>query len=159
MSERRFLVIAIHVFTLVFLRRRSNKTTFIAIVSGVWILIAVWTLVARFGLQKSDLGPYFGVSKEGCEISSGYVGEIIFFEYFLVSTTRYWHQMLDSQCFNRCYSVWLSARCSTSPCVSAFALTNLALTRPGRRGLPGKREQVMCRTLKESPIPRCASRG
>ncbi|KAF5318852.1 hypothetical protein D9619_010962 [Psilocybe cf. subviscida] len=79
-----FLVIAIHVFTLVFLRRRSNKTTFIAIVSGVWILIAVWTLVARFGLQKSDLGPYFGVSKEGCEISSGYVGEIIFFEYFLV---------------------------------------------------------------------------
>jgi hypothetical protein len=79
-----FLVIAVHIFTLVFLRRRSNKATFIAIVCGVWILIVFWTLVARFGLQRSDWGPYFGVSKEGCEISSGYAGEIIFFEYFLV---------------------------------------------------------------------------
>lgn len=58
------LVIAIHVFNLLFLRHQTKR------IAGIAVTVATWSFVGTIGifgpavLAKANIGPYFGVAGE-----------------------------------------------------------------------------------------------
>ncbi|PPQ78010.1 hypothetical protein CVT25_015566 [Psilocybe cyanescens] len=69
------LIIAIHLFHILFLRIRATRAVFIGAIVTAWSLILLLLLIGRFGFQKADQGPYFDIAGSSCGISSGYATE------------------------------------------------------------------------------------
>ncbi|KZT36739.1 hypothetical protein SISSUDRAFT_1023827, partial [Sistotremastrum suecicum HHB10207 ss-3] len=78
------LVIAGHIFNLLFLRFRSTRKEMIAVLCGVWSLVGVVVFVGPVAIQKEDLGPYFGVSGYWCWITDLYPNAQRYLEYLFM---------------------------------------------------------------------------
>lgn len=78
-------MIAVHVFNLLFLRWRTTRVSMAATLVGGWSAVAMIVLVGPSVIQKSEKGPYFGVSGFWCWITSDYPDEQLYLEYFFVS--------------------------------------------------------------------------
>jgi len=74
--------ISVHLFNLLFLRYPDTKTgMFAALVLG-WALVGTIVLVGPATIQKSQIGPYFGVSGLWCWIAKEYPLPRFYLEYF-----------------------------------------------------------------------------
>lgn len=58
----RFLIIAMHVFNVLFLRIPVSKVIHIGAVCAAWSFVFLVVLIGRFATQRPELGPYFGIS-------------------------------------------------------------------------------------------------
>lgn len=76
------LIIAIHVFNVLFLRISVPKVIHIGALCFAWSFIFFIVLVGRFAMQRPELGPYYGISGAWCWISPNYPKERMFLEYF-----------------------------------------------------------------------------
>jgi len=75
------LIIALHLFHILFLRVRATDPVFIGTLISAWSFILFVLLVGRFAIQKPEKGPYFGISGSWCWITSNYGVERIVMEY------------------------------------------------------------------------------
>ncbi|KAJ3501644.1 hypothetical protein NLJ89_g9243 [Agrocybe chaxingu] len=76
------VVIAIHLFGLLFLRIRADTALFLALICLAWTLIVVLVWIGPIAIEKTDSGPYYGISGVWCWITTNYPKEQIFLEYF-----------------------------------------------------------------------------
>jgi len=76
------LVIAIHLFNLLFLRIGAHKRVFLAVICTVWLTILLIVSLGPALAQTKARGPYFGISGTWCWITSSYPLHQIFLEYF-----------------------------------------------------------------------------
>jgi hypothetical protein len=75
------LIIALHLFNILFLRIRATRTVFIGTLISAWSFILFVLLVGRFAIQKPEKGPYFGISGSWCWITPNYGVERVVMEY------------------------------------------------------------------------------
>jgi len=75
------LIIALHLFNILFLRIRATNIAFLGTVISAWSFILFIVLVGRFAIQKPEKGPYFGISGSWCWITSNYGVERVVMEY------------------------------------------------------------------------------
>lgn len=77
----RSLIIAMHVFNVLFLRIPVSKVIHIGAVCSVWSFVFFIVLIGRFATHRPELGPYFGISGAwwgGYPISYNYlISEIV----------------------------------------------------------------------------------
>ncbi|KZT37254.1 hypothetical protein SISSUDRAFT_987947, partial [Sistotremastrum suecicum HHB10207 ss-3] len=78
------LVIAIHTWTLLFLRIRPSTPILYATLAGVWSLIICVILSGPGAIQTTTSGPYFGISGFWCWISPNYAVQRFCLEYLFM---------------------------------------------------------------------------
>ncbi|KAH9477373.1 hypothetical protein JR316_0009579 [Psilocybe cubensis] len=66
------LIIAIHLFHVLFLRIRATRPVFIGAIISAWALVLLILFIGRFGFQREEKGPYFGIAGTSCGITSSY---------------------------------------------------------------------------------------
>ncbi|KAF8156626.1 hypothetical protein B0H34DRAFT_468877 [Crassisporium funariophilum] len=76
------LVIAIHLFNLLFLRILSHKAVPVTVICIVWLTILLIVVLGPAVAQTKARGPYFGISGAWCWITSNYPLHQIYLEYF-----------------------------------------------------------------------------
>jgi Slime mold cyclic AMP receptor len=79
------LVIAIHTFTLVFLKVRVPQKVLYATLVLVWLFVGFLVILGPAALQRPEKGPFWGVSGSWCWITTNYVAEQFAMEYLFVS--------------------------------------------------------------------------
>lgn len=58
----RSLIIAMHIFNVLFLRIPVSRAIHIGAVCSAWAFVFFIVLIGRFATQRAELGPYFGIS-------------------------------------------------------------------------------------------------
>ena len=79
------LILAFHVFNLLFLRWKTTRSSLIATLFGGWSFIFMIVSLGPSVIETPERGPYFGVSGAWCWITSAYGPEQTYMEYFFVS--------------------------------------------------------------------------
>ncbi|KAF8577435.1 hypothetical protein K439DRAFT_553971 [Ramaria rubella] len=81
------LIIAIHTFSLLFIRLRISNAVFFSILGGVWVFIGFVVMMGPVLLQQDTLGPFWGISGYWCWITDAYRVEQLTDEYLFMFIT------------------------------------------------------------------------
>ncbi|KAJ7484277.1 hypothetical protein FB451DRAFT_1231959 [Mycena latifolia] len=76
-------LLAVHLFTLLVVRRPSTNVGFWCTIVGGWAIVVIVVLIGPTLLETPAKGPYFGPSGAWCWIAPNYIWEQIFLEYLL----------------------------------------------------------------------------
>jgi len=76
------LIIAFHLFHILFLRNRASEKLFIATLIIAWAFVLFVILLGRYAIQSAERGPYYGISGSWCWITANYGPERVLLEYF-----------------------------------------------------------------------------
>ncbi|KAF8869397.1 hypothetical protein BD779DRAFT_698206 [Infundibulicybe gibba] len=82
-SKSRSLVLSLHLFNLLFLRRRATRTGLWLTLMFVWGTIITTVVIGPLAMQTPKKGPYFGISGQWCWITANYPTQQVYLEYFI----------------------------------------------------------------------------
>jgi len=95
------LILAFHLFDVLFLRRKQRQITLWATVMGTWIFIFCIDMFGPVFLQAPSQGPFFGVSGHWCWITSNYPRARVFLEYMFMFIAAFFCGIIHSIVFLR----------------------------------------------------------
>ncbi|KAF8906832.1 hypothetical protein CPB84DRAFT_1675345, partial [Gymnopilus junonius] len=76
------LIIAFHLFHVLFLRNRMTKRVFTMTMISAWAFVLFIILLGRYAIQNAKKGPFYGISGSWCWITANYGPERVLLEYF-----------------------------------------------------------------------------
>ncbi|KAF8493307.1 hypothetical protein JB92DRAFT_2835219 [Gautieria morchelliformis] len=95
------LIIAIHTFTLLFLKVRVPQAVLHATLVLVWLFVGFLVVLGPAALERPEKGPFWGVSGHWCWITANYMPERFAMEYLFMAVTAIVSLLLYSLMFLR----------------------------------------------------------